>query len=40
MTGDFPAVDVEDLAGDERRGFEVEDAIDDVADLAHMPDRG
>src|ERR1700733_7087497 len=40
VAGDLPAVDVQDLAGDERRRLQEEDAVDDVADLAHMPDWG
>ena len=35
MSGGLAAVDVQGLAGDERRPFEVHDAVDDVADLAH-----
>src|SRR4029077_7460796 len=33
MSGGLSAVDVQDLAGDERRPFKVEDPVDDVADL-------
>jgi len=33
------AVDVQRLAGDETRLLEVEDPLDDVADLTHPPDR-
>ena len=40
MTGDLAAVDVQDLAGDERRRLQEEDAVDDVADLADVPNRG
>ncbi|QRP42827.1 hypothetical protein [Amycolatopsis sp. FDAARGOS 1241] len=36
--GAHDAVDVEDLAGDERRVLEVDDRIDDVGDLAHTTD--
>jgi hypothetical protein len=32
------AVDVQRLAGDKTRVFEVEDPVDDVADLTHPPD--
>src|SRR5258705_13021771 len=39
MAGALAAVDVQDLAGDERGGFEVGDGVDDVADLAHPADR-
>ena len=35
MSGGLPPVDVQDLAGDERGAFEIQDAVDDVADLAH-----
>ena len=38
VTGDFAAVDVQDLAGNEVRRLEVKDAVDDVADLSHVPD--
>lgn len=38
MTRDLATVDMQDLAGDERRIFEEEDAADDIADLANMPD--
>ena len=34
MAGGLAAVDVQDLAGDEGRPLEVEDSVDDVADLA------
>ncbi len=34
MPGGLPAVDVQDLAGDERGALEVEDPVDHVADLA------
>ena len=40
MAGDLAAVDVQDLAGNERRRLQEKDAVDDVADLAHVPDRG
>jgi len=33
------AVDMQDLAGDELRGLEIEDRVDDVRDLAHAADR-
>jgi hypothetical protein len=33
------AVDMEDLAGHKAGGFEVEDCLDDVADLAHALHR-
>ena len=39
VAGDLAAVDVQDLAGDERRRLQEEDAVDDVADLAHAPER-
>ena len=39
VAGGLAAVDVQDLAGDERRGLQEEDAVDDVADLAHAPER-
>ena len=35
VPGGLPTVDVQDLAGDERGPFEIQDAVDDVADLAH-----
>ena len=37
VASDLTAVDVEDLAGNERRGLEVEDAVDDVGDLPYVP---
>ncbi|SCF82786.1 hypothetical protein GA0115254_118451 [Streptomyces sp. Ncost-T10-10d] len=37
--GALAAVDVQDLAGDERGLFEVHDRLDDVVDLAHPPER-
>ena len=37
--GVLAAVDMQDLTGDEARTFEVEDGIDDVADLAHPANR-
>jgi len=40
VAGDLPAVDVEDLAGDVRRRLQEQDAVDHVADLAGVPERG
>src|SRR5437764_10361295 len=40
VAGDLAAVDVQDLAGNERRRLEDDDGVDDVADLAHVPYRG
>ena len=40
VTGALAAVDVQDLAGNERRCLQEEDAVDDVADLAHVPEWG
>ena len=40
VAGDLATVDVQDLAGDERRRLQEQDAVDDVADLAHVPERG
>src|SRR5580704_16346389 len=37
--GALSAVDMQYLAGDEGRAFEIEHGIDDIADLAHAPDR-
>ena len=37
--GELPAVDVQDLAGDEGRGFQEQDAVHDVADMAHAAER-
>ena len=39
MARDLAAVDVQDLAGDERRRLQEKDTVDDVADLAHVPHR-
>ena len=39
VAGALAAIDMEDLAGHEARGFEVEDRVDDVGDLAHTADR-
>jgi hypothetical protein len=39
MSGSLAAVDVQSLAGDERRLLEVDDALDDVADLGHPAER-
>src|SRR2546421_3316630 len=39
MSRGLAAVDVQRLAGDETRLLEVEDPLDDVADLTHLPDR-
>ena len=38
MTGDLAAVDVHDLAGDEGRRLQEEDGVDDVIDLADVPE--
>ena len=40
VTGDLSAVYVQDLSGDVRRGLQEQDAVHDVADLAHPPERG
>jgi hypothetical protein len=40
VAGDLAAVDVQDLAGNERRRLEDDDGVDDVADLARVPYRG
>ena len=39
VAGRLSAVDVQDLTGDERGTFEVEDAVDDVVDLAEPSER-
>ena len=39
VAGRLSAVDVQDLTGDERGAFEVEDAVDDVVDLAEPSKR-
>src|SRR5271156_6885021 len=39
MTGALTAVDVESLAGDERRGFQIANSFDNVGDGAHSPQR-
>ncbi len=39
MAGALAAVDMQDLAGDEARPFEIKDRPDDVVDLTHTPDR-
>jgi hypothetical protein len=39
VTGDLTAVDVQDLAGDEGRRLEEQDAVHDVADLADPSQR-
>ena len=39
VSGGLAAVDVQGLAGDERGSLEVEDRVDDVADLAHPAQR-
>ena len=39
VAGALAAVDVQDLAGHERGAFEIQDRVDDVADLAHAADR-
>jgi hypothetical protein len=36
VVGDLAVVDVQDLAGNERRRLEEDDGVDDVADLAHV----
>src|SRR4051794_22204621 len=38
MSGGLSAVDVQGLAGDERGTFEIDDPVDDVADLAGPTD--
>jgi len=38
MAGALAAVDVKDLAGHEARRLKLEDRVDDVGDLAHVPD--
>src|SRR4051794_311332 len=38
MSGALTAVDVQGLAGDERGTFEIEDPVDDIADLAGPTD--
>ena len=38
MSGALAAIDVQDLAGDERRGLEEHDALDDVLDVTHVAD--
>jgi hypothetical protein len=40
VAGDLAAVDVQDLAGDIRRGFLEQDVVDHVADLTGPPERG
>ena len=40
VADDLAAVDVQDLAGNERRRLEDDDGVDDVADLAHVPYPG
>src|SRR3984885_9790157 len=40
VTGGQAAVDMHDLAGDVRRGFQEQDRGDHVADLADAPERG
>src|SRR3954465_4735017 len=40
VAGDLATVDVQDLAGDERRRLEEHDRVDDVADLSDVPHRG
>jgi hypothetical protein len=39
MTGALATIDVKDLAGDKAGRLKVEDCIDDVGDIAHVPDR-
>ena len=39
MASDLAPVDVQDFAGNERRRLQEEDAVDDVADLAHVSNR-
>ena len=39
VPGALAAVDLQDLAGNERRRLEVEHAADDVVDLANSPER-
>src|SRR5438874_535914 len=39
MPGALASIDVEDLAGHEASGLEVEDGVDDIADFAHPTDR-
>ena len=39
VAGGLTAVDVQDLAGDERGPLEIEDPVDDVADLAQPAER-
>ena len=39
VTGDLATVDMEDLARDVGRRLQEQNAVDDVADLAHAPER-
>ena len=39
MDGAHAAVDMQDLARDERGGLQVDHRVDDVANLAHPADR-
>jgi hypothetical protein len=39
VAGALPAVDMEDLAGDEAGRLEIEDRLDDVGDLAYTAER-
>src|SRR5712675_604433 len=39
VAGALAAVDMQDLAGDERRGFQEQHGIDDVAGFSHAADR-
>jgi len=39
MPGGLASVDVQNLAGDERRLLEVDDSLHDVADLGHPTER-
>lgn len=36
VTGDLATVDVHDFSGDKGRRFEKQDALDDIAHLAHV----
>ena len=39
MSGALAAVDVQDLAGDERRVLQIQDGVDDIVDVAHPAER-
>jgi hypothetical protein len=39
MTSGLPAVDVQNLTGDKGRSLEIQDSVDDVADLSDVAER-